>query len=52
MSKKGNITTIQELKTPKSGDICWDKGLKVPNSRISPIRAEVPAENLEWLSLG
>lgn len=50
MSKKGNAIAIQELKATKSGDICWDKGLKVPNSHLSLVRVKVPAEKLEWLS--
>lgn len=47
MSKKGSAIAIQDLKATKSGDICWDKGLKVPNSHHSPVRVKVPAEKLE-----
>lgn len=46
MSKKGNTTAIQELKASKSGDICWDKGQKFPNSHLSAISVKVPAEKL------
>lgn len=36
MSKNGN-TTIQELGTAWSGHGCWDKGLRAPTCRISPV---------------